>query len=99
MSDSVATTLIQAISAVLLAVIGVWNLRVSQKAKDSAKQAAAVATTAVVETVKGNETVAEVHALVNGQRDAMQARITQLETVIRLSGMAVPAPLPTPEKK
>lgn len=51
----------------------------ADKAAVKAEAAVEKAQEAVKETVAGNEAVAAVHTLVNGQRDAMVAKIAELE--------------------
>lgn len=91
MSDAVQLAVINGIFTLAGAMIGIWSLREARKAKEAGKSALA-------ETVKGNETVAEVKTLVNGQRDAMVARIAQLESCIRAGGGHVPSAPGSPDK-
>lgn len=55
----------------------------ADKAAVKAEQAVVKAQEAVKVTVAGNQQVAEVHALVNGQRDAMLTRIAELEAELK----------------
>lgn len=60
--------------------VAIKGVKVSaDNAAEKAEAAVEKAQEAVKETVAGNKQVAAVHTLVNGQRDAMAARIAELE--------------------